>query len=75
METLWNVPMSTRPTSPARKRSTASPVASTRAMMLPGVVEHQLAERRQLDRPRPARTVEQGSTDEAFEGGDLLADG
>ena len=41
----------------------------------PGVVEHQLAERCQLDRPRPARTVEQGSTNEAFEGGDLLADG
>ena len=29
----WNVPMSMRPTVPATKRSTASPVASTRAMM------------------------------------------
>ena len=40
-----------------------------------GVAEHELAERRQLDRPRAAGAVEQGAADEPLEGGDLLADG
>ena len=40
-----------------------------------GVAEDELAERRQLDGPRPARAVEQRAADEPLEGGDLLADG
>ena len=39
-----------------------------------GVAEHDLAERCQLDRPGPARAVEQRAADEPFERGDLLAD-
>ena len=37
------------------------------------VPEHQLAERCELDGPWTTRAVEQGSTDEALEGRDLLA--
>ena len=67
--------MSMRPTVPAKKRSTASPVASTRADDVAGVAEDDLAERRQLDRSGTAGAVEHGAADEALEGGDLLADG
>ena len=40
---------------------------------LPGVGQHDLPERRQLHGPWTTGPVEQRSSDEAFQGGDLLA--
>ena len=74
-ETLWNVPTTRLPPSPAPQAGDLL----LGLVELPehglGVVEQDLAGRCQLDRAGSAGAVEDGLADDALERGDLLADG
>ena len=74
MDTLWNVPMSMRP-SPGLEPLDRLGGGLGPVEQVAGVGQHQLAERGDAHRLRPARAIEHGSTDRPLERGDLLADG
>ena len=75
LDTLWNVPTSMRPTVAGEEALDGLAGGVDPGDDVAGVAEHELAERRQLDRAGAAGAVEHGPADEALEGGDLLADG